>query len=104
MIEQMAEFIGNLAQGADPRDKSATTRFKTPSMKAPDSFDGSQVHKLGVSIQSCELLFHNDPENFFPNMKKGLYSTSCLTGRAGKWIEPYIANFSSEDPSYLLNN
>ncbi|MBW0533973.1 hypothetical protein O181_073688 [Austropuccinia psidii MF-1] len=104
MIEQMAKFIGNLAQGVDPRHKSAAPRFKTPSLKAPDSFDGTQVHKLRVFIKSCELLFHNDPENFFPNRKKGLYSTSCLTGRAGNWIEPYISKFSSEDTSYLLKN
>ncbi|MBW0546168.1 hypothetical protein O181_085883 [Austropuccinia psidii MF-1] len=36
--------------------------------------------------------------------KKVLYSTSFLTGRAGKWIEPYLSNISNENPSYLLNN
>ncbi|MBW0526867.1 hypothetical protein O181_066582 [Austropuccinia psidii MF-1] len=46
-------------------------------MKAPDSFHGTQVHKLRVFIQSCN---------------------------AGKWIEPYFSNISNEDPSYLLNN
>ncbi|MBW0509446.1 hypothetical protein O181_049161 [Austropuccinia psidii MF-1] len=56
-------------------------------MKAPDSFDGTQAHKFRGSIQSCQLIFHNDPENFFSDRKKVLYSTSFLT-----------------DPSYLLNN
>ncbi|MBW0585232.1 hypothetical protein O181_124947 [Austropuccinia psidii MF-1] len=73
-------------------------------MKAPDSFDGTQAHKLRGFIQSCQLIFHNDQANFFSDRKKVLYSTSFLTGRAGKWIEPYLSNISNEDPSYLLNN
>ncbi|MBW0523532.1 hypothetical protein O181_063247 [Austropuccinia psidii MF-1] len=73
-------------------------------MNAPDSFDGTQAHKLRVFIQSCQLIFHNDPENFFSDTKKVLYSTLFLTGRAGQWIEPYLSNISNEDPSYLLNN
>ncbi|MBW0470203.1 hypothetical protein O181_009918 [Austropuccinia psidii MF-1] len=73
-------------------------------MKAPDSFDDTQAHKLRGFIQSCQLIFHNDPENFFSNRKKALYSTSFLTGRAGKWFEPYLSNISNENPSYLVNN
>ncbi|MBW0497778.1 hypothetical protein O181_037493 [Austropuccinia psidii MF-1] len=73
-------------------------------MKAPDYFDGTQAHKLRVFIQSCQLIFHNDAENFFSDRKKVLYSTSFLTGRAGKWIEPYLSNISNKDPSYLLNS
>ncbi|MBW0521679.1 hypothetical protein O181_061394 [Austropuccinia psidii MF-1] len=73
-------------------------------MKAPDSFDGTKVYKLRGFIQSCQLIFHNDLENFFSGKKKILYSTSFLTGRAGKWLEPYLVNISNEDPSYLPNN
>ncbi|MBW0538393.1 hypothetical protein O181_078108 [Austropuccinia psidii MF-1] len=73
-------------------------------MKAPYSFDGTQAHKLRGFIQSCQFIFHNDPENFFSDSKKVLYSISLLTGRAGKWIEPYLSNISNKDPSYLLNN
>ncbi|MBW0578330.1 hypothetical protein O181_118045 [Austropuccinia psidii MF-1] len=73
-------------------------------MKEADSFDGTQDLKLRGFIQSCQLIFHNDPENFFCDRKKVLYSTSFLTGRSGKWIEPYLSNITNEDPSYLLNN
>ncbi|MBW0584058.1 hypothetical protein O181_123773 [Austropuccinia psidii MF-1] len=73
-------------------------------MKAPDSFDGTQAHKLSGFIQYCQLILHNDPENFFFDRKKVVYSTSFLTGKAGKWIEPYLSSISNEDPSYLLNN
>ncbi|MBW0512588.1 hypothetical protein O181_052303 [Austropuccinia psidii MF-1] len=91
-------------QGVSPRKNSRAPPFKTASMKAHDSFDGTQAHKLRGFIQSCQLIFHNDPESLFSDRKKVLYSTSFLTDRSGKWIEPYLSNISNEDPSYLLNN
>ncbi|MBW0544538.1 hypothetical protein O181_084253 [Austropuccinia psidii MF-1] len=103
-MEQMATIMGHLSQAAAPMDNSKAPAFKTASMKAPDPFDGTQAHILRGLIQSFQLIFHNDPANFFSDRKKVLYSTSFLTGRAGKWIEPYLSNISNEDPSYLLNN
>ncbi|MBW0556082.1 hypothetical protein O181_095797 [Austropuccinia psidii MF-1] len=104
MMEQMTQFMGQLTQAVAPRDDSKAPAFKTPSMKAPDYFYGTQAHKLRGFIQSCQSIFHNDPANFFSDRKKVLYLTSFLTGRAGKWIEPYLSNISNEDTSYLLNN
>ncbi|MBW0554064.1 hypothetical protein O181_093779 [Austropuccinia psidii MF-1] len=104
MMEQMTQLMGQLTQAVAPRDNSKAPEFKTPLMKEPNSFYGTQAHKLRGFIQSCQLIFHNDPENFFSDRKQVLYSTSFLTGRAGKWIEPYLSNISNEYPSYLLNN
>ncbi|MBW0561552.1 hypothetical protein O181_101267 [Austropuccinia psidii MF-1] len=104
IMEQMATITGHLSQEAAPRDNSKASEFKPPSIKAPDSFDGTQAHKLRGFIQSCQLIFHNDPESFFSDRKKVMYSTPFLFGTAGKWIEPYLFNISNEDPSYLLNN
>ncbi|MBW0556781.1 hypothetical protein O181_096496 [Austropuccinia psidii MF-1] len=73
MLEQMTQFMGHLTQAVTPRDKSKAPAFKTPSMKAPDSFDGTQAHKLRKFIQSCQLIFHDDPANFFLDRKKVLY-------------------------------
>ncbi|MBW0480070.1 hypothetical protein O181_019785 [Austropuccinia psidii MF-1] len=95
IMEQMAIIMGQLSQAAAPRDNSKAPEFKTPSMKAPDSFDGTQAHKTRGFIQSCQLIFHNDPANFFSERKKFLYSTSFPTGRAGKWTEPYLSNIVS---------
>ncbi|MBW0509061.1 hypothetical protein O181_048776 [Austropuccinia psidii MF-1] len=103
-MEQMATIMGQLSQAAAPRDNAKTPAFKTPSMKAPDSYDGTQAPKLRGFVQSCQLFFHNDPANFSFDRKKVLYSNSFLTGRAGKWIVPYCSNISNADPSYLLNN
>ncbi|MBW0571135.1 hypothetical protein O181_110850, partial [Austropuccinia psidii MF-1] len=104
MMEQITQFIGKITQAVALRDNSKAPALKTPSMKAPDSFDGTQSHKLGGFIQSCQLIFHNDTANFLSERKKVLYSTSFLTGGAGKWIEPYLSNISNKYPSYLLNN
>ncbi|MBW0494639.1 hypothetical protein O181_034354 [Austropuccinia psidii MF-1] len=96
--------MGKLTQAVTPRDNSKAPSFKTPSMKAPDSFCRAQANKLRGFIQSFQFIFHNDPKNFFSDRKKALYSTSFLTGRAGKCIEPYLSNIFNEYPSYLLNN
>ncbi|MBW0538710.1 hypothetical protein O181_078425 [Austropuccinia psidii MF-1] len=104
MIKQMTQFMGQLTHAVSPRANSKSAAFKTPSMKAPDSFDGTQAHQLRGFIQSCQLIFHTDPANFSSDRKQVLYSTSFLTGRAGKWIEPYLSNISNEDYCYLLNN
>ncbi|MBW0503047.1 hypothetical protein O181_042762 [Austropuccinia psidii MF-1] len=50
MMEQMTQLMGQLTQAVSPRDNSKAAAFKTPSMKAPDSFDGTQAHKLRVFI------------------------------------------------------
>ncbi|MBW0506737.1 hypothetical protein O181_046452 [Austropuccinia psidii MF-1] len=73
-------------------------------MKAPECFDGTQPFKVRSFIQYCQLIFHNDPANFSQDRKKVLYATSCLIGRAEKWIEPYLSNFANQDPRYLLNS
>ncbi|MBW0487395.1 hypothetical protein O181_027110 [Austropuccinia psidii MF-1] len=55
-------------------------------------------------IQSCQLIFHNDPENFSQDKNKVLYVTSFLIDRATKWNEPYISNLTNQDPNCLHNS
>ncbi|MBW0522002.1 hypothetical protein O181_061717 [Austropuccinia psidii MF-1] len=95
IMDQMATIMGHLSQAEAHRDNSKAPAFNTPSMKEPDSFDGTQAHKLRGFIQSCQLIFHNDPASLFSNRKNVRNSTSFLTGRAGKWIEPYLSNISN---------
>ncbi|MBW0490580.1 hypothetical protein O181_030295, partial [Austropuccinia psidii MF-1] len=59
---------------------------------------------LPVISPSRYCLILNPHKRSSHNRKKALYLTSLLTGRAGKWIEPYLSNISNEDPSYLLKN
>ncbi|MBW0542521.1 hypothetical protein O181_082236 [Austropuccinia psidii MF-1] len=91
-------------QVASSSESSRPPAFKTPSMKAPECFDGTHPFKVRSFIQYCELIFHNDPANFSQDRKKVLYATSFPIGRAAKWIEPYLSNLANKDPSYLLNS
>ncbi|MBW0526749.1 hypothetical protein O181_066464 [Austropuccinia psidii MF-1] len=102
-MQQMTQIMANL-QEASSSDSSRLPAFKTPSMKAPEFLDGTQPFKVRRFIQSCQLIFHNDPENLSQYRKKVLYATSFLIGRAEKWIEPYISNLNNQDPNYLLSS
>ncbi|MBW0581502.1 hypothetical protein O181_121217 [Austropuccinia psidii MF-1] len=102
IMQQMIKIMANL-QAAASSEVYRPPAFKTPSMKVPECFDGTQPFKVRSFIQSCQLLFHNDLENFSQDRKKILYDTSFLVGRASKWIEPYLSNLTNQDSSYLLN-
>ncbi|MBW0585186.1 hypothetical protein O181_124901 [Austropuccinia psidii MF-1] len=91
-------------QAVSSSEVSRPPAFKTPSMKAPECFDGTQAFKVRSFLQSCKLIFHNDPENFAQDRKKVLYSTLFLIGRAAKWIEPYLSNLTNQDSNYFLNS
>ncbi|MBW0500962.1 hypothetical protein O181_040677 [Austropuccinia psidii MF-1] len=103
IMQQMTQIMANL-QAAASSEVSRQPAFKTPSMKALGCFDWSQPFKVRSFIQSCQLLFQNDPENFSQDRKKGLYATSFFVGRAAKWIEPYLSNRNNQGSSCLLNS
>ncbi|MBW0528118.1 hypothetical protein O181_067833 [Austropuccinia psidii MF-1] len=73
-------------------------------MKAPECLYGTKTFKVRSFIQSCQLIFHIDLENFSQERKNVLYATSFLIGRAAKWIEPYLFNLTNQDPNYLFNS
>ncbi|MBW0521059.1 hypothetical protein O181_060774 [Austropuccinia psidii MF-1] len=102
-MHQMTQIMANL-QAASSSEASRPLALKTPSMKAPKFFDGTQPFKVRGFIQSCQLIFHDDLANFSQDRKKVLYVTSSLIGRAAKWIEPYLSNLNNQNPSYLLNS
>ncbi|MBW0546318.1 hypothetical protein O181_086033 [Austropuccinia psidii MF-1] len=103
IMQQMTQIMANL-QAASSSEAWTPPAFKTPSMKAPKCFYGTQTFKVRRFIQSCQLIFHNDPAKFSQDRKKVLYATSILIGRAGKWIEPYLSNLTNQDPVCLFNS
>ncbi|MBW0563680.1 hypothetical protein O181_103395 [Austropuccinia psidii MF-1] len=103
IMQQMNQIMSNL-QAASSSEASRPPAFKTPSVKAPECFDGTQPFKVRSFIQSCQLIFHNDPANLSQDRKKVLYATSFLIGRDAKWIEPYLSNLTNQDSNYLLNS
>ncbi|MBW0460520.1 hypothetical protein O181_000235 [Austropuccinia psidii MF-1] len=103
IMQQMTQIMANL-QEASSYESSRPPAFSNPSMKAPECFDGTQPFKVRSFIQYCQLIFHNDLENFSQDRKKVLDSTSFLIGRAAKCIEPYLSNLMIQDSNYLLNS
>ncbi|MBW0522442.1 hypothetical protein O181_062157 [Austropuccinia psidii MF-1] len=103
IMQQMTQIMANL-QKASSSDSSRALAFKTPSMKAPECFDGTQPFKVRTFIQSFQLIFHDDWANVSQDKKKVLYATSFLIGRAAKCIVPYLSNLTNQDPKYLLNS
>ncbi|MBW0579136.1 hypothetical protein O181_118851 [Austropuccinia psidii MF-1] len=85
ITQQMTQTMDNL-QAASSSESSRPPAFETPSMKVQECFDGTQALKVRRVIQYCQLIFHNDPSNFFQDRKKVLYATSVLIGRATKCI------------------
>ncbi|MBW0489688.1 hypothetical protein O181_029403 [Austropuccinia psidii MF-1] len=85
IMQQMTQIMANL-QAAASSEVSRPPAFKTPSMKAPEYFDGTQPFKVRSCIQSCQLIFHNDLANFSQDRNKVLYATSILVCRDSKWI------------------
>ncbi|MBW0495091.1 hypothetical protein O181_034806 [Austropuccinia psidii MF-1] len=88
MMQKMTQFMGNPTLSVAPRANSKAPAFKTPSIKAPDYFDGTQAHELGGFIQSFQLIFHNDPADFFSDRKKILYSTFLSLVELGNGLKP----------------
>ncbi|MBW0493991.1 hypothetical protein O181_033706 [Austropuccinia psidii MF-1] len=46
MMEKMTKFMGQLTKAVAPRDNSTAPVFKNRPIKAPDSFYGTQAHKM----------------------------------------------------------
>ncbi|MBW0547577.1 hypothetical protein O181_087292 [Austropuccinia psidii MF-1] len=98
IMKQMTQIMANLQEASSP-EASRPPAFNTPSMKAPECFDGTQPFIAKSLIQSCQLIFYNDQKHFSQEIKKVLYADSFVIGRAAKWIEPYLSNLTNQDPS-----
>ncbi|MBW0540426.1 hypothetical protein O181_080141 [Austropuccinia psidii MF-1] len=102
IMQQITQIMAKL-QAASSSEAPSPPAFKTTSMKAPECFDGTQPFKVRRFIQFYQFVFHNDPANFSQERRKVLYATQFLSGRAAKWIEPYLSNLTNQDTNYLLN-
>ncbi|KAI8443676.1 hypothetical protein BY996DRAFT_6592461 [Phakopsora pachyrhizi] len=89
--------------GVTTTSSCVSPAFKTILIKAPNSFDGTNPSKLRNFLQSCQLIFYNNEKTFSKYKKKVLYAALFLSGKAGKWIKPYITQLYNKDPTYLLN-
>ncbi|MBW0521424.1 hypothetical protein O181_061139 [Austropuccinia psidii MF-1] len=74
IMQQITQIMANL-QAASVSESSTPPAFKTPSMKAPEGFDCTQPFKVRSLIQSCQLIYHNDPKKFSQDRKNVFYAT-----------------------------
>ncbi|MBW0567738.1 hypothetical protein O181_107453 [Austropuccinia psidii MF-1] len=102
IMQQMTQIMANL-QADSSSEASRPLAFKTPSMKDPECFDGTQIFKVRSFIQSFQLISHNYPANVSQDIEKVFYTTSFLICRAAKWIEPYLSNLTNQHSNYLLH-
>ncbi|KNZ49629.1 uncharacterized protein VP01_4893g1 [Puccinia sorghi] len=68
--------------------KQFRSKILHPGMIPPDKFNGENSLKLQGFLQSCKLLFSNDPTVFSDDRKKVLYAALYLGGRASQCFEP----------------
>ncbi|MBW0488675.1 hypothetical protein O181_028390 [Austropuccinia psidii MF-1] len=62
IMQQITNIMANL-QSASSSEETRPQAFKTTSMKEPECFDGTQPFKVRSFVQSCQLIFYNDPAN-----------------------------------------
>ncbi|MBW0591718.1 hypothetical protein O181_131433 [Austropuccinia psidii MF-1] len=74
IMQQMTQIMANLQAGL-VSDSSRPPDCKTPSMKEPECFDGTQPFKVRSFIQCFKLIFCNYLANFSQDRKKVLYVT-----------------------------
>ncbi|MBW0474472.1 hypothetical protein O181_014187 [Austropuccinia psidii MF-1] len=102
IMQLVTQSMANL-KVALSSEASRPPAFKTPSMKAPECFDGTQPFKVRSPIHFCQLIFHNYPKYFLQDRNKVLYTALFLICRAAKFIEPYLSNLTNQDPNYCLH-
>ena len=91
----LAEALINLNKGIRKLRPSSTK------VKEPDSFDGSNPHKLREFLVACNLVFSDHPDSFRRDEKKVRYTISYLKGAALDWFEPVIMGELEEVPDWL---
>ncbi|MBW0473496.1 hypothetical protein O181_013211 [Austropuccinia psidii MF-1] len=105
IIQQMTQIIANL-QAASSSEASRPPAFKTPSMKAPECFDGIQPFNKESSLchfishwQDCKMtLFESQLFTLFgdPNeVRKAEAELDSLRRKQGGHVSLYIAYFRS---------
>ena len=73
-------------------------------VKQPDTFDGSDPHKLNNFILLCDLYFRHshNPSAYSDNSAKVTFALSHLRGLALDLFEPTILD-SEETPDWLVD-
>ena len=91
LFVQAVQVLTRVASASADRDSSSG---KTK-VHEPDTFNGTDPHKLHAFLVLCELNFQNRPKAFATDHAKVTYTQSYLRGMAFEWFKLDLLNVSN---------
>jgi len=80
LAEALRQLLENLNKGLAPKPHQSKARI-------PDTFNGSDPHKLNHFLFQCRLFFHANPLQFSTNEEKINFAMTYLSSVAQDWFE-----------------
>ena len=80
LAEALRQISENLNRGSAPKPHQSKAHI-------PDTFDGSDPHKLNYFLFQCRLFFRANPSQFSTNEEKINFAMTYLSGVAQDWFE-----------------
>ena len=91
LTEALQQLSENLNRGSAPK-------LHQLKVGIPDTFDGSDPHKLNHFLFQCRLFFRANPSQFSTNKEKINFAMTYLSGVVQDWFEVVL---QQEDLSYV---
>ena len=91
LAEALWQLLENLNKESAPKPHQSKARI-------PDTFDGSDPHKLNHFLFQCWLFFHANPLQFSTDKGKINFAMTYLSGVAQDWFEVVL---QQEDLGYM---
>ena len=90
LAETLRQLSENLNRGSAPKPHQSKAHI-------PDTFNGSDPHKLNHFLFQCRLFFYANPSQFSTDEKKINFVMTYLSGVAQDWFE---VTLQQEDLGY----
>ena len=91
LAEALRQLLENLNRGSAPKPHQSKACI-------PDTFDGSDPHKLNHFLFQCQLFFYANPLQFSTDKEKINFAMIYLSGVAQDWFEVAL---QQKDLSYI---
>ncbi|KAH9440898.1 hypothetical protein Pst134EB_029550 [Puccinia striiformis f. sp. tritici] len=101
---QLAMVTTKLAAASSLAPSRPRPAFRTPEMKRPENFDGSSPARIRNFLQQCKFIFRNNLDAFSSDLKKTLYASAFLTGKAFEWVQPYLEVVDDPPSDYMMDS
>jgi len=88
LFAQAVQALTKVTMASADRDSSSGHT----KVREPDTFDGTDLHKLRTFLVQCELNFQDHPKAFTSDCARVTFAQSYLKGMALEWFEPDLLN------------